>query len=73
MQLTTPRGIKLLLETEFPKLEENAASCAVRKFGGDDPDATDGLLIFARAERVNCDSMPEKMAASGKDGSTEKK
>lgn len=73
VQLTTPRGIKLLLETEFPKLEENAASCAVRKFGGDDPDATDGLLIFARAERVNCDSMPEKMAASGKDGSTEKK
>ena len=61
VQLTTPRGIKLLLETEFPKLEE-VASCAVRKFGGDDPDATDGLLIFARAERVNCDSMP------GKDG-----
>ena len=73
VQLTTPRGITLLLETEFPKFEGNAASCAVRKFGGDDPDATDGLLIFARVERVNCDSMPEKMAASGKDGSTEKK
>ena len=38
VQLTTPKGITLLLETEFPKFEGNAASCAVRKFGGDDPD-----------------------------------
>ena len=72
VQLTTPRGIKLLLETEFPKLEENAASCAVRKFGGDDPDATDGLLIFARAELVDCDSASDQMAASEKDEAMEK-
>lgn len=73
VRLTTPKGITLLLETEFPQLEANAATCAVRKFGGDDPDATDGLLIFARAELAGCDSAAEKMAAPGKDESTEKK
>lgn len=73
VQLTTPKGITLLLETEFPQLEAHAASCAVRKFGGDDPDATDGLLIFARVELVGCDSASEKMAVPGKDESTEKK
>lgn len=73
VQLTTPKGITLLLETEFPQLEEHAASCAVRKFGGDDPDATDGLLIFARAELVGSDSGAEKIDAPGKDESTEKK
>lgn len=51
VQLMTPKGVSLMLETEFPRLEEDAASCAVRKYGGDDPDATDGLLIFARVEK----------------------
>lgn len=60
VQLTTPKGITLLLETEFPQMEENAASCAVRKFGGDDPDATDGLLIFARAEKVESSCVSEQ-------------
>lgn len=48
VSVTTPNGITLLLETEFPRIGEREASCAVRKFGGDDPDATDGLFIFAR-------------------------
>lgn len=67
VQLTTPKGIRLLLETEFPQIEGNAASCAVRKFGGDDPDATDGLLIFARAEKEDLDAASEKSAEAGKE------
>ncbi len=53
IRLTTPKGTVLLLETEFPVFDPHSASCAVRKFGGDDPDATDGLLIFAKAERTD--------------------
>lgn len=50
VRLLTPKGIALSLETEFPKCSARHASCAVRKFAGDDPDATDGLLVFAEAE-----------------------
>lgn len=74
VMLLTPKGVKLVLETEFPNLEVNAASCAVRKFGGDDPDATDGLLIFARAELTGSeaksdaaeDGAPEVIIDGGK-------
>lgn len=52
VRLTTPKGVSLDLEVVQPVIGEMSASCAVRKFGGDDPDATDGLLIFAEAKRV---------------------
>lgn len=53
VRLTTPKGVSLDLEIVQPVIGEARASCAVRKFGGDDPDATDGLLIFAEAKRVS--------------------
>lgn len=48
--LMTPKGIALKLPLEAPEITKDHASCAVRKFAGDDPDATDGILVFARAE-----------------------
>ncbi len=51
-ELTTPSGVSLSLEIEFPRLGERSASCAVRKFAGDDPDATDGLLVFAEVSEA---------------------
>ncbi|MCD7745553.1 MAG: cobalt-precorrin-5B (C(1))-methyltransferase CbiD [Lachnospiraceae bacterium] len=48
--LMTPKGIRLHLPVEEQKISANSASCAVRKYAGDDPDATDGVLVFARAE-----------------------
>ena len=36
------------LPIEALSLEDGAATCGVRKDGGDDEDATDGLLICAR-------------------------
>lgn len=51
--LTTPKGIRLSLDILDIQLEENSASCAVRKDGGDDPDVTNGLLICSRVFRAD--------------------
>ena len=47
VRLCTPKGITVEVALADCKRGENAASCAVRKDGGDDPDVTDGLLISA--------------------------
>lgn len=52
VEITTPKGIRLILPVEEISREENGVSCGVRKDGGDDPDATHGILIYARAERL---------------------
>ncbi len=50
--LVTPLGITLCLPvTKHTKYEE-AASCAVQKDSGDDPDITNGIYIFAKAETI---------------------
>lgn len=49
--LMTPKGILLHLPVLDGQFDETQAVCAVRKYGGDDPDATDGILIYAKAEK----------------------
>lgn len=51
VELMTPKGILLSLQLEKIKQEESAVICGVRKDGGDDPDTTNGLLIFSRVEK----------------------
>ena len=51
VELMTPKGILLHLEILDRKLSENAASCAVRKDAGDDPDTTNGILVYAKVEK----------------------
>lgn len=51
VELMTPKGILLHLEILDRKRSENAASCAVRKDAGDDPDTTDGILVYAKVEK----------------------
>ncbi len=53
-QLVTPKGIVLSLEILDPKIGEDFASCAVRKDGGDDIDATDGILVYAEVKKLPC-------------------
>ena len=43
----TPKGILLHLEILDIHQGTEEVSCAVRKDGGDDPDATHGLLVYA--------------------------
>lgn len=49
--IVTPGGKELTLRIESPRMDHDAAQCAVRKDGGDDIDATDGLLVFSEVRR----------------------
>ena len=49
VKIHTPKGIVLNLELLDIRRSAEKVSCAVRKDGGDDPDVTDGLLVFAQA------------------------
>lgn len=51
VSLMTPRGIELSLELLDIRRQENLVSCAVRKDGGDDPDATNGILVYAQVKK----------------------
>lgn len=45
--LDTPKGIRLELALEDIGFGEGSVSCAVRKDSGDDPDVTNGALIYS--------------------------
>ncbi len=63
VSLMTPAGILFDAKVENAVFDQKAASCAVRKDGGDDPDVTDGILIFARVE-----SVPSGITVEGGEG-----
>ncbi|MBQ1893559.1 MAG: cobalamin biosynthesis protein CbiD, partial [Clostridia bacterium] len=46
--LETPKGITLELDIEDIEATDAAVSCAVRKDAGDDPDITDGALVYSK-------------------------
>lgn len=48
--ITTPKGVKVTVEIEDIKQFANKVSCGVRKYSGDDPDVTNGLMIYAEVE-----------------------
>ena len=52
VRIVTPSGVPLTLDVLDPGLGEDSASCAIRKDGGDDPDATSGLLIYATVRPI---------------------
>lgn len=51
ISLVTPKGISLSLQVEDIRMEEDFVSCAIRKDSGDDPDVTNGTLVYARVSR----------------------
>ena len=48
VSIVTPSGVTLRLNVESPHIEGQQGIAAIRKDGGDDVDATHGMLIFAR-------------------------
>lgn len=52
VSLLTPKGLLVEVSPEEQAFIGDAARCAVRKDGGDDCDATDGLLICAEVSRI---------------------
>lgn len=55
VELHTPKGIDLRLEVLDISREDNTVSCAIQKDGGDDPDVTNGILIYAKVSREPAD------------------
>ena len=51
IRIDTPKGIVLNLEPLEVELATDYASCAIRKDSGDDPDDTNGVLVYAKVER----------------------
>ena len=51
--LDTPKGIRLALEILNAERGEGFARCAVQKDSGDDPDITNGILVYATAEKTD--------------------
>jgi cobalt-precorrin-5B (C1)-methyltransferase len=55
--IDTPAGITLELKISDPVLSGSYAECSIIKDAGDDPDITDGIKIFARAEFIDEDTV----------------
>ena len=51
--VSTPAGIDVVVEVEEHEAGDGWAQCAVQKDSGDDPDVTNGALVYARVERCS--------------------
>lgn len=47
VEVTTPKGVSLVLPVIETEREENYVSCAIQKDSGDDSDVTNGVLVYA--------------------------
>lgn len=53
VEIDTPAKIRLRLEVHDLELGQGYATAAIIKDGGDDPDVTDGMAIYARVSKRN--------------------
>ncbi len=52
VSLQTPQGTVLQLIPEDVSFGPQSATCAIRKDSGDDPDITDGMLVYGTVEKT---------------------
>lgn len=48
VELLTPKGLLLTLEVLNIEITDNYVSCAIKKDSGDDPDVTNGILVYSK-------------------------
>ena len=51
IDLMTPKGILLHLDLHDVKITSSSVICAIKKDSGDDPDITNGVLVYATVEK----------------------
>lgn len=56
VSVDTPKGILLTLELLDCNISEKKVSCAIKKDSGDDPDITNGILVYAEVELLENDN-----------------
>ena len=52
VQLMTPKGILLTLQLKDIHTEPDKVTCAIQKDAGDDPDTTNGILVYATVQKT---------------------
>lgn len=52
VSLLTPKGVTLQLTIEDINMSKDSVRCAIRKDSGDDPDVTNGILVYAKVSRI---------------------
>jgi cobalamin biosynthesis protein CbiD len=52
ISVATPSGETPVFKVLHACFNENAASCAIEKSSGDDPDITDGVLVYANVTHI---------------------
>lgn len=60
VSVRTPSDITLILPVCEIQMKAHAVSCAVQKDSGDDPDITNGILIFAEVSYIHNNSNMNK-------------
>lgn len=66
VKLLTPRGISLHLEVLDITWGKGYVSCAIQKDAGDDPDVTDGILVYAKVSKKQQHAV-DKIVFAGND------
>lgn len=55
VSITTPSSVSLVLDVLHQEITSNSCKCAIRKDSGDDPDITNGILVFAEVKKAPCE------------------
>ena len=68
VSVITPMGVELTLPVYEITMEQDSVTCAIKKDSGDDPDVTNGILIYASVSYIEGDSTDKRIVTDGGTG-----
>lgn len=68
VSVITPMGVELTLPVYEITMEQDSVTCAIKKDNGDDPDVTNGILIYASVSYIERDSTDKRVVTDGGTG-----